>query len=130
MFSLGPDGLVEDYTIVTSANISIEFYINNALAYEFTNNGILSFNMTLSCTDQNFINTYIASPTINNSINVESTFIDNELNSSVQYEISSVGTTTVNVTYEVTDVGDTNNMYMADLYYSNKPTFSFSIRSN
>ena len=49
MFSLGPDGMVEDNTIVSLSTIQAIFYINNSLAYSSSNSGSLSFEVHLSC---------------------------------------------------------------------------------
>ncbi|MCI6329861.1 MAG: hypothetical protein MR775_03425 [Erysipelotrichaceae bacterium] len=124
MFSLGPDGLVEDYAIVSSSTIEAIFYIDNALAYEFSNGGTLNFKAELSCSDSSFLSTYIGTnPSVSNSTSVNTSFSGNTLSSDVTYTVTSTGTSTVTITYQVTDDGTMNT------YYSNKPTFAFAVRS-
>ena len=124
MFTLGPDGLVEDYVIVSSSKIEAVFYIDNALAYEFSNSGSLKFKTELSCSDTTFLSTYIgANPTVSNSATVNSNLSGNTIFSDVTYIVASTGTSTVTITYEVNDNGTINT------YYSNKPTFTFVVRS-
>lgn len=131
MFSLGPNGLVEDYTIVSSSSIKAVFYINNSLAYDITNEGSLSFNISLSCSDATFITTYIGNPTVTNSSSVQSSTTESTITSNVTFQINNnAGLTQVIVVYTVTDKVDDNGNYMADLYYSNKPTFSFSVEAS
>ena len=130
MFSLGPDGMVEDNTIVSSSTIEAIFYINNSLAYSSSNSGSLSFEVHLSCSDSIFLTSYISSPTILNSTSVSSSVSGSDLASSIVYTISNSGTTEIKVIYNVKDAANSEGKYMADLYYSNKPTFSFSVRSN
>ena len=130
MFSLGPDGMVEDNTIVSSSTIEAIFYINNSLAYSSSNSGSLSFEVHLSCSDSIFLTSYISGPTIENSTSVSSSVSGSDLASSVVYTISNSGTTEIKVIYDVKDIANSEGKYMADLYYSNKPTFSFSVRSN
>ena len=130
MFSLGPDGMVEDNTIVSSSTIQAIFYINNSLAYSSSNSGSLSFEVHLSCSDSIFLTSYISGPTIVNSTSVSSSVSGSDLASSVVYTILNSGTTEIKVVYAVKDTANSEGKYMADLYYSNKPTFSFSVRSN
>ena len=130
MFSLGPDGMVKDNTIVSSSTIEAIFYINNSLAYSSSNSGSLSFEVHLSCSDSIFLTSYISGPTIVNSTSVSSSVSGSDLASSVVYTISNSGTTEIKVIYAVKDAANSDGKYMADLYYSNKPTFSFSVRSN
>ena len=125
MFSLGPDGLVEDYVIVSSSKIEVIFYIDNALAYEFSNSGSLKFKTELSCSDTTFLSTYIGTnPTVSNSSTVNSNLSGNTIFSDVTYIVASTGTSTVTITYEVNDNGTINT------YYSNKPTFTFVVGAN
>ena len=130
MFSLGPDGMVKDNTIVSSSTIEAIFYINNSLAYSSSNSGSLSFEVHLSCSDSIFLTSYISGPTIVNSTSVSSSVSGSDLASSVVYTILNSGTTEIKVIYAVKDAANSEGKYMADLYYSNKPTFSFSVRSN
>ena len=130
MFSLGPDGMVEDNTIVSSSTIEAIFYIDNSLAYSSSNSGSLSFEVHLSCSNSIFLTSYISGPTIINSTSVSSSVSGSDLASSVVYTISNSGTTEIKVIYAVKDAANSDGKYMADLYYSNKPTFSFSVRSN
>ena len=130
MFSLGPDGMVKDNTIVSSSTIEAIFYIDNSLAYSSSNSGSLSFEVHLSCSDSIFLTSYISGPTIVNSTSVSSSVSGSDLASSVVYTISNSGTTEIKVIYDVKDAANSDGKYMADLYYSNKPTFSFSVRSN
>ena len=124
MFSLGPDGLVEDYVIVSSSKIEAVFYIDNSLAYAFSNSGSFKFKTELSCSDTTFLSTYIgANPTVSNSSTVNSNLNGNTIFSDVTYIVASTGTSTVTITYEVNDNGTINT------YYSNKPTFTFVVRS-
>ena len=122
--------MVEDNTIVSSSTIEAIFYINNSLAYSSSNSGSLSFEVHLSCSDSIFLTSYISSPTIVNSTSVSSSVSGSDLASSVVYTISNSGTTEIKVIYDVKDAANSEGKYMADLYYSNKPTFSFSVRSN
>ena len=111
MFTLGPDGLVEDYTIVKEASIIAIFTINNDLAYPYSNEGLLNFKVDLICSDNTFINTYIDKiPVVSNTINYTIT--------------TNSGTTNVSITYKVID----NNGTMKERY-NDKPTFSFVVRS-
>ena len=128
MFSLGPDGLVEDNTIVSSSKIEITFIIDNKRAYDNSNNGLINFETTLTCTDSNFLSSYINGPTVENSTKIESTFTDASLISKVAYQIESLGETKVNLSYLVNDKVDADGKYIADLYYATKPSFSFSIK--
>ena len=130
MFSLGPDGMVKDNTIVSSSTIEAIFYIDNSLAYSSSNSGSLSFEVHLSCSDSIFLTSYISGPTIVNSTSVSSSVSGSDLASSVVYTILNSGTTEIKVIYDVKDAANSDGKYMADLYYSNKPTFSFSVRSN
>ena len=124
MFSLGPDGLVEDYVIVSSSTIKVIFYIDNSLAYEFSNGGTLYFKTELSCSDSTFLSTYIGTnPSVSNSVSVNTSFSGNTLSSDVTYTVANTGTSTVTITYQVIDDGTMNK------YYSNKPTFAFAVRS-
>ena len=125
MFTLGPDGLVEDYAIVSSSTIEAIFYIDNALAYEFSNGGTLNFKAELSCSNSSFLSTYIGTnPSVSNSVSVNTSFGGNTLSSDVTYTVASTGTSTVTMIYQVTDDGTINT------YYSNKPTFTFAVRCN
>lgn len=128
MFTLGPSGLVKDETIVNESSIEISFYIDNEKAYPLTDLGILNFEMTLSCSSQSFLNTYISNPTMSGTINLSSSTIGSEMVSDVRYSISETGNTKATVIYKVTDTVDANGKYMADLYYSAKPTFNFKVR--
>ena len=130
MFSLGPDGMVKDDTIVSSSTIEAIFYIDNSLAYSSSNSGSLSFYVHLSCSDSTFLTSYISSPTIDNSTSVSSSVSGSDLASNVVYTISNSGKTKIKVVYDVNDAKNSDGKYMADLYYANKPTFSFSVRSN
>ena len=130
MFSLGPDGMVKDDTIVSSSTIEAIFYIDNSLAYSSSSSGSLSFYVHLSCSDSTFLTSYISSPTIENSTSVSSSVSGSDLASSVVYTISNLGTTEIKAVYAVNDTANSEGKYMADLYYANKPTFSFSVRSN
>lgn len=124
MFSLGPDGMVEDNTIVSSSTIEAIFYIDNSLAYSSSNSGSLSFEVHLSCSDSTFLSTYIGTnPSVLNSVSINNSLSGNTLSSDVTYTITNTGTSTVTITYQVTDDGTMNT------YYSNKPTFTFAVRS-
>ena len=71
-FTLGPDGLVEDYTIVNSSSIVCYFTINNSAVYEMFDSGQLKFETTLSCSDDTFISKYVDSnPIIEGATNVD-----------------------------------------------------------
>lgn len=125
MFFLGPDGLVEDETIVSSSKIIARFHIINIAAYNISNNGVFNFESILECSNQEFINTYISYtsidiPIISNSSNK----VDNKIINDIKINVGSSGTTIVNLTY---NVNDTSNNIKS--YYSNKPTFNFKLRS-
>lgn len=125
MFSLGPDGMVKDDTIVSSSTIEAIFYIDNSLAYENSNAGLLDFTAELSCSDSSFISTYIGkTPIVSNSTSVNTSLSDNILSSEISYIVTNTETSTVTITYQVTDDGTMNT------YYSNKPIFTFAVRSN
>lgn len=128
MFTLGPSGMVEDETIVDESVIEIPFYIDNSIAYLSANSGILSFEMTLSCGSQSFLNDYVSNPTMDGAASITSSTTDAEIVSSVSYAISETGKTKATATYKVTDKADADGKRMADLYYSAKPTFSFKVR--
>ncbi|MDY4182703.1 MAG: hypothetical protein SOX92_00120 [Candidatus Onthovivens sp.] len=126
MFTLGPDGLVEDYTIVKEASIIAIFTINNDLAYPYSNEGLLNFKVDLICSDNTFINTYIdKTPVVSNTTSVTTTLNDNTLTSDINYTITTnSGTTNVSITYKVMDKNGTMKER-----YNDKPTFSFVVRS-
>lgn len=128
MFTLGPSGLVKDETIVNESSIEISFYIDNAVAYPSTNSGILNFEMTLSCSSQSFLNAYISNPIMAGAANLSSSKAGVEMVSDVNYAISETGKTKATAIYKVTDTADADGKYMADLYYSAKPTFNFKVR--
>lgn len=126
MFSLGPDGLVENEQIVTVSSIVANVSIDNSIAYDASNNGVLNFEVVLSCSDSTFLSTYISKPTIENLTALNSSISGKEIISDVSYTVSgNSGSTSVVVDYTVND----KNKNMASQYYSNKPTFSFEIRS-
>lgn len=60
MFTLGPDGIVADETIVDSASIVAEFYIDNALAGTYLSSGAMSFKTKFESTDLTFLQKYVA----------------------------------------------------------------------
>ena len=125
MFTLGPDGLVENYTIVNEASIIAIFTINNDLAYPYSNEGLLNFKVDLICSDNTFINTYIdKTPVVANTTSVTTTLNDNTLTSDINYTITDSGTTNVSITYKVMDKNGTMKER-----YNDKPTFSFVVRS-
>ena len=126
MFALGPDGMVKNEQIVTESSIVANISIDNSLAYDASNNGALNFEVVLSCSDSTFLSAYISKPTIENSTALNSSISGKEIVSDVSYTVSgNSGSTSVVVNYTVND--DKKNM--ASQYYSNKPTFSFEIRS-
>lgn len=124
-FHLGPDGLVEDETIVTKSSIVASFQIINSVAYNISNNGNFNFETILECSNQEFLTNHITYSnidiaTISNTHNK----INNKIINDIKINISSSGITNVKLTYNVND--DSNNIYT---YYSNKPTFNFKLRS-
>ena len=126
MFALGPDGMVENEQIVTASSLVANISIDNSLAYDASNNGALNFEVVLSCSDSSFLSTYISKPTIENSTTLNSSISGNEIISDVSYTVSGNSElTSVVVNYTVND----KNKNMASQYYSNKPSFSFEIRS-
>ena len=126
MFALGPDGMDKDEQIVTKSTIVANVSIDNSLAYDASNNGALNFEVVLSCSDSSFLSTYISKPTIENSTTLNSSISGNEIISDVSYTVSGNSElTSVVVNYTVND----KNKNMASQYYSNKPSFSFEIRS-
>lgn len=129
VFALGPSGLVEDETIVNESSIEISFYIDNAMAYPSTNSGLLNFDIILSCSSQSFLNSYILDPIMTGAVILSSPRTGAEIVSNVDYAISETGKTKATAIYKVTDKEpDANGKYMADLYYSAKPTFNFKVR--
>lgn len=125
MFFLGPDGLVEDETIVSSSKIIARFHIINSVAYNISNNGVFNFESILECSNQEFINTYISYTSIDVlPISNTSNKVDNKIINDIKINVGSSGTTIVNLTY---NVNDTSNNIKS--YYSNKPTFNFKLRS-
>lgn len=127
MFSLGPNGLVKDETIVNKSSISIDFYIDNVNAYPTTELGNLNFDVILTCSDRTFLSTYISEPTIEGSLSMNTSRSELQLVTDIKYKITESGQTKINVQYAVTDVANTEGKTMADLYYANKPNFSFEI---
>lgn len=124
-FHLGPDGLVEDETIVTKSSIVASFQIINSVAYNISNNGNFNFETILECSNQEFLTNHITYSnidivTISNTPNK----INNQIINDIKINISSSGITNVKLTYNVND--NSNNIYT---YYSNKPTFNFKLRS-
>ena len=123
MFTLGSDGLVEDYTIVNSSKIVVNFTINNEEAYKVSNSGVLLFEIIVSCSNESFLSTYIdKTPTIDNSVSVDSTLNGSSCVSTVSFNINESGTTSLSAKYQVIDKGTINT------FYSNLPTFNFRIR--
>ena len=51
MFTLSPDRLVKDYTIVNEASIITIFTINNDLAYPSFNEGLLNLKIDSICSN-------------------------------------------------------------------------------
>ena len=127
MFTLGPNGLVKDETIVNSSTIDVSFYIDNINAYPTTDLGNLNFEIVLSCSDSTFLSTYVSNPTIVGSLSTNTSRTDLQLITDIKYKIVESGQTKIAVEYVITDVTDTNGKTMADFYYTNKPNFSFEI---
>lgn len=127
-FTLGPSGMVEDETIANESTIEFSFYIDNVIAYPLTDSGLLNFKMILSCSNQSFLNAYISSPILVGAANITSSTKDSEMYSDVSYAILETGKTKATAIYKITDKADADGKYMADLYYSAKPTFSFKVR--
>lgn len=124
-FTLGPDGLIEDETIVTKSTIIASFQIINSVAYSVSNNGNFNFESILECSNQEFINTYITYSNIDISyISNTPNKVNNKIINDIKINISSNGITNVKLTYNVND--NSNNIYT---YHSNKPTFNFKLRS-
>lgn len=128
IFTLGQSGLVEDETIVNESAIEISFYIDNVMAYPSTNLGLLNFDITLSCSSQLFLNSYISNPIMTGAVNLSSLKTGAEIVSNVDYAISETGKTKATAIYKVTDKADASGKCMADLYYLAKPTFNFKVR--
>lgn len=124
-FYLGPDGLVEDETIVTKSSIVASFQIINSVAYNISNNGNFNFETILECSKQEFLTNHITYSNIDIAI-ISNTHnkINNKIINDIKINISSSGITNVKLTYNVND--NSNNIYT---YYSNKPTFNFKLRS-
>ncbi|MCI6789206.1 MAG: hypothetical protein MR606_05150 [Mollicutes bacterium] len=124
MFFLGPDGLVEDETIVSSSKIVAKFHIINSVAYNISNNGVFNFESILECSNQEFINTYIEAPTLDVlPVSNTSNKVNNKIINDIKINVGSSGTTKIELTY---NVNDTSNNIKS--YYSNKPTFNFKLR--
>lgn len=124
MFFLGPDGLVEDETIVSSSKIIARFHIINSVAYNISNNGVFNFESILECSNQEFINTYISYTSIDVlPISNTSNKVNNKIINDIKINVGSSGTTKIELTY---NVNDTSNNIKS--YYSNKPTFNFKLR--
>lgn len=125
MFSLGKDGLVEDYTIVKKAHISINIKIDNLLAYDFAKEGQLSFHIALKCSNTNFISSFIdKTPVIESATNLVSNINENIIHTSLDYLIETSGYTHLNLKYNVLDNGEIKN------YCLDKPNFSFEVGMN
>lgn len=127
MFTLGPNGLVKDETIVDNSSIDINFYVDNSSAYPTTELGNLNFQIVLSCSDSTFLSTYVSNPTIDGSLSANTSRTELQLITDIKYKIVESGLTKIAVEYIITDVTDTNGKTMADFYYTNKPNFSFEI---
>lgn len=130
MFSIGPDGLVDDEKIVNKASIDAKITIDNTRCYPLSDNGKFTFQLVLTCSDLTFLKTYIpysGNPTITPSISVNSTKPEAhpQLVSFVTCQIKSTGTTDVDVKYAVKD--DSNGTIKD--YASKRLTFDFKIRS-
>ena len=124
-FYLGPDGLVEDETIVTKSSIVASFQIINSVAYNISNNGNFNFETILECSKQECLTNHINYSNIDiTTISNTSNKISNKIINDIKINISSSGITNVKLTYNVND--NSNNIYT---YYSNKPTFNFKLRS-
>lgn len=125
-FSLGPDGLVEDFTIVDTSTIKAQFTINNSVAYKLSNSGNLSFSIALGCSNSTFLSTYIGTTPSVTSVSGSSSITSSGLTedrivTSLTCTISDTGTTSITATYTVTDDGTIKS------YSSDKPTFSFKV---
>lgn len=131
-FNLGPDGIVEEETIVTKSTISASFQIINNVAYNISNNGNFNFETILECSNKDFITTYISYSNIIsndnninlNVINITSNKVDNKIINNITLSIAYSGVTKVKLIYNVND--NSNNI---NTYYSDKPTFNFKLRS-
>lgn len=124
-FYLGPDGLVEDETIVTKSSIVASFQIINSVAYNISNNGNFNFETILECSNQEFLTNHITYSNIDIvTISNTSNKINNKIINDIKINITSTGVTNIKLIYNVND--DSNNIYT---YYPNKPTFNFKLRS-
>ncbi|MGM9813789.1 MAG: hypothetical protein ACI32C_02675 [Candidatus Enteromonas sp.] len=125
LFTLGPDGIVSDETIVSSATIVAEFYIDNALASTFLNNGVLNFKTRLESTDLTFLQKYVSLVPACSGVALLSNEIldaDKAVVSSLSYTPeASIGMTKAGITYTVQDDGTIKD------YFSNRPTFNFKV---
>lgn len=131
MFYLGPDGLVEDYTIVDNSKITVTIYIDNAIAYPSSNAGTLTFNAILSCTNNSFLGSFVENPTITNITEVSTSLSESgsDLTSSITCSVpNNTNISEFIATYKVKGT-DTSSNKIGD-FYSNKPTFSYVLRSN
>lgn len=124
-FSLGPDGLVEDETIVKSASINATFTINNANARLATNENNINFSLILSCSNQVFISTYIElNPAVENSVKNETILNEGRIISDITFPILETEISTISIVYTVADKEDTP----IKSFYPKLPTFGFRIK--
>lgn len=125
MFALGPDGIVADETIVDSASIVAEFYIDNALAGTYLSSGAMSFKTKLESTDLAFLQKYVATaPALTGVALSNNAIVDAEKTVVTTLTFtpdSSAGLTKATITYTVKDDGTIKD------YYSKRPTFNFKV---
>lgn len=137
MFALGPDGMVENDTLVTQSKITAYFHIKNQEAYDFYKTTSFSFEIALYCDELAFLSNYISSPSLSqgiSSVTLNTPTIDaiknNELITTVSVSnLNQTGEKTIIVEYVVNDV-TVDKKSMAQIYYNNKPKFTFKVRGN
>lgn len=132
MFGIGEYGLVSNDKFVSSSSFSIEIIVysnelyNKGFLYSENSKYYLDFRIYLSCSDENFLSSYITNnPTISGSLNIEKvTTTDGSFSHLVKYEIQDISSDSETLS-TIYAINDSNNSIKN--YYGNTPNFSFKV---
>lgn len=128
-FELGPDGIVKDEIIVKSATLTADFYILHNPAYEVASAGVVSVEITLTCSLSQFVSTHMSNSgiAVTNGTFVSASKSGADIITSLTVPVTAQdgGSTLVSVTYPVSDSSGT----MGANFASNLPTFKYKLRS-
>lgn len=142
-FTLGPNGLENDETIVSSAKMTLTFDVDNSSAYSTRNsNGDILFSITMSCSNLDFLKNCIGtsnSPNIYRKLSTEKDFSGinanltnkalDETEKTIEYSIttameSNSGTTNFRIEIPIND-NNIKTYYASDS--ANMPLFRFTL---